>query len=237
MSEQGARMDVARWVSPNFGERRGKARPELIVLHYTAMEGAEAACARLCDPQAEVSAHYVISEQGALWRLVPEEARAWHAGAGAWGGREDVNSRSIGIELSNLGNHPFPEPQMRTLEALLGDIMERWSLPPEAVIGHSDMAPGRKIDPGARFDWLRLARLGLAVWPEARPDLDVCCDAEAFERNARCFGYPQTDLATLVEVIRLRFRPWATGALAVEDCRVMADLAQRYPVDRGGREA
>lgn len=149
--------------SPNFGARRsGITQPYLIVLHYTAMAGAEAARDWLCNPEAEVSAHYVVARDGACWQLVDEAMRAWHAGRGAWQGCEDVNSASVGIELANTGAEPFPEPQMAVLEALLRGIMARWDIPPEGVIGHEDSAPGRKIDPGSRFDWRRLERLGLA---------------------------------------------------------------------------
>lgn len=152
-----------RWhPSPNFGTRRDGLLPELIVIHYTAMSSASAALERLCDPEAEVSAHYLIEADGTLWQLVEEAERAWHAGAGNWLGRDDINSRSIGIELDNRGTHPFAEPQMATLEQLLPGIMSRWDIQPEGVIGHSDSAPGRKIDPGPRFDWLRLERQGLA---------------------------------------------------------------------------
>ncbi len=113
-------MTIVDHLSPNCGERRGGARPAMVVLHYTGMETTEAAVALLCDPASEVSAHYVISETGAVVRLVPEEMRAWHAGAGSWGGLGDVNSRSIGIELANTARHAFPEPQMRALEASAG---------------------------------------------------------------------------------------------------------------------
>jgi N-acetylmuramoyl-L-alanine amidase len=154
--------------SPNCGERRDGLRPSLVVLHYTAMASAEAALARLCDPGAEVSCHWLIDEDGRLFALVPEELRAWHAGAGTWRGRGDVNSRSIGIELQNDGRSPFPERQMAALERLLPGIMARWEIAPAGVIAHSDMAPDRKADPGPRFDWRRLARAGLSVWPEAR---------------------------------------------------------------------
>ena len=163
-------MEIGEASSPNFGPRRGGARPELVVLHYTAMECAEAALARLCDPAAEVSAHYLIAEDGRVWRLVDEAARAWHAGAGIWRGAGDVNSRSIGIELANAGPlaafPPFPEPQMAALERLLDGVMARWEIPATGIIGHSDMAPGRKADPGPKFDWRRLARAGRATWPE-----------------------------------------------------------------------
>jgi N-acetylmuramoyl-L-alanine amidase len=138
----------------------------MVVIHYTAMESCAAALARLCDPAAEVSAHWLIAEDGRVMALVPEEMRAWHAGAGAWGGVGDVNSRSIGIELANDGAQPFGAPQMAALERLLAGIMARWQVRPERVIGHSDMAPERKRDPGPRFDWRALARAGLSVWPE-----------------------------------------------------------------------
>jgi len=149
--------------SPNFGERRDGARPSLVVIHYTAMESAEAARARLCDAGAGVSAHYLVDYDGAVFSLVEEAARAWHAGAGRWGAIADVNSHSIGIELQNDGTEPFPEPQMEALERLLREIMQRWDIGPDGVIGHEDCAPGRKSDPGPRFDWARLVRRGLAA--------------------------------------------------------------------------
>lgn len=220
-------------LSPNFGERRGGARPDLIVLHYTAMASCDAALARLCDPVAEVSAHYLISEAGDVIALVPETARAWHAGAGQWGAVTDVNSRSIGIELANTGAHPFPEPQMRTLEAVLRDVMARWAIPPERVIGHSDMAPARKSDPGPRFDWCRLALGGLSVWPMAAAPVPP--EPEAFMAAARGFGYPEAPVEVLLAAVRLRFRPWASGPLDGWDVARIADLARRFPVDRGGQ--
>jgi N-acetylmuramoyl-L-alanine amidase len=207
--------------SPNFGERRGGQKPELVVLHYTAMESCAAALDRLCDPQAEVSAHYLIDRDGGVMSLVEESARAWHAGRGEWAGRGDVNSRSIGIELVNRGGEPFAEPQMAGLERLLPGILKRWSLPAEAVIGHSDMAPDRKADPGARFDWLRLARQGLSVWPVAAAPGDFVADA-------RRFGYPDHPPDVLLHAFRLRFRPWAKGPLDAVDAGLAADLANRF---------
>lgn len=153
-------MQVVSRPSPNFGPRRDGASVRLVLIHYTAMESAEAALERLCDPEAEVSAHYLIGRDGRLYGLVDEAMRAWHAGTGAWGEIEDVNSASIGIELDNDGASPFSEPMMATLEILLDDLLERYGLGPEAVLAHSDTAPGRKIDPGPRFDWARLERGG-----------------------------------------------------------------------------
>jgi hypothetical protein len=127
--------------SPNRGPRRGGARPDMVVIHYTAMRDAEAALDRLCDPEAHVSAHYLIAKTGEVLQLVEEAERAWHAGAGAWGHVTDINSRSIGIELDNTGAEPFAEPLMAALEALLSGVLARWAIRPERVIGHSDMAP------------------------------------------------------------------------------------------------
>lgn len=213
--------------STNYGDRRGGALPCLVVLHYTAMETAKAALERLCDPVAEVSAHYLIDERGEVFLLVPEEKRAWHAGAGAWGAITDVNSHSIGIELANLGAHPFPEPQMAALEALLPAVMDRWAIRPERVIGHSDMAPDRKSDPGRRFDWRRLFLKGLSVWPEPGQEAE-------FYRSAADFGYVvQGREQAVLDAFRQRFRPHAQGPIDATDRALMADLARRFPVDRG----
>lgn len=218
---------IEQYPSPNCGERRDGARPDMIVLHYTAMETAEAALDRLCDPGAEVSSHYLISENGHIWQLVPEDQRAWHAGAGQWGDVTDVNSRSIGIELANCGDHPFPEPQMAALEGLMAQIMTRWQIVPERVIGHSDMAIDRKTDPGPRFDWRRLALGGLSVWPEAG-----ACTGD-FAIDACAFGYcAEHTHQDLLEAVRLRFRPWASGPMDDCDRALIHDLASRYPVDR-----
>ena len=213
--------------SPNCGERRGGARPDLIVIHYTAMASLAEARTRLCDPAFEVSAHWLISEQGGVEQLVDEALRAWHAGAGAWGAVSDVNSRSIGIELANSGAAPFPEAQMAALERVLAGIMGRWDIRPERVIGHSDMAPARKSDPGARFDWRRLARAGLSVWPEVRSGGRPI----AFRDHARRFGYPDVEDSLILRAFRLRFRPWAEGPVDAVDAAMAEDLARRFPVD------
>lgn len=222
--------------SPNFGPRRDGLRPHLIVLHYTAMTGPYSALNRLCDPEAEVSAHYLIGADGTVWHLVQEKMRAWHAGAGAWRGWQDINSRSIGIELDNTGAQPFPEPQMQALERLLSGVLQRWAIGPEAVIAHSDMAPARKQDPGPRFDWRRLARSGLAVWP--RP---AAAGAGAFLADAARFGYPVPDgpeaEAQVLAAFRSRFRPGAGGPLSDADQAMIRDLADRFGVDAGGKSA
>lgn len=204
--------------SPNHSDRRGQ-RPELVVLHYTGMTDAASARERLCDPQAEVSAHWLICECGQVEELVPETLRAWHAGAGSWQGRDDVNSRSIGIEIANPGDRPFTAPQMNALTDLLRGIMSRWNIGPEGVIGHSDMAPGRKSDPGPRFDWERLAREGLALWPDDGPDAP-------FSESLDAIGYPPCDPEIRLCAFRLRFRPWASGSENAADRRCASGAAQ-----------
>jgi len=202
------------------------------------MAGAAEALARLSDPAFEVSCHYLIAEDGEVMALVPEERRAWHAGAGRWGSVSDVNSRSIGIELANRGSHPFAHRQMTALEALLGDVLARWRIPPERVIGHADMAPDRKSDPGPRFDWRRLARAGLSVWPEAgaSEEGDLAADLAAF-------GYdPCQPPDSVLAAFRARFRPFARGPAGPGDRAAARDLAQRFPaerfpVDRGAARA
>lgn len=216
--------------SPNFGPRRDGALPDMVVVHYTAMDSTQAALERLCSCDHEVSAHYLISEIGEIFQLVEEDQRAWHAGAGCWGDITDVNSRSIGIELANTGFAPFPEPQMAALEALLAGIMRRWAIPPMRVIGHSDMSPGRKVDPGARFDWYRLAVAGLAVWPETTSRSG---NETTFIDSLRRLGMTSDcDAATLLLAFRLRYRPWGRGPLAAADIAIAADIARRFPVDQ-----
>jgi N-acetylmuramoyl-L-alanine amidase len=215
-----------RWYpSPNYGPRRDGLPPTIVVIHYTAMKSLEAARDRLCDPGAEVSAHYLIGKQGEALQLVDEAERAWHAGHGTWRGYADINSRSIGIELDNTGLHPFPEPQMQALERLLRDVLRRWAIAPGDVIGHSDMAPGRKQDPGPRFDWARLARQHLAAPAGAQPGPSTP-KPEAFRALARAVGYTaEVDDQTLLAAVRLRFRPHATGPLAPDDFTPLSHAA------------
>jgi N-acetylmuramoyl-L-alanine amidase len=155
--------------SPNH-DTRGDAPVDMLVLHYTGMETGDAALARMRDPAAKVSAHYMIEEDGRIFRLVPEDRRAWHAGVSSWRGNTDINARSIGIELVNPGHtcgyRLFPEAQMRALEDLARGILARHPIPAHRVLGHSDVAPARKIDPGELFDWQQLARAGVGIWPQ-----------------------------------------------------------------------
>nr|WP_316650475.1 N-acetylmuramoyl-L-alanine amidase [Rhodophyticola sp. MJ-SS7] len=221
--------------SPNHGTRRDGLIPSLIVIHYTAMATAEEALDRLCDPATEVSSHYLIDEAGRICRLIPETRRAWHAGAGRWGSLSDVNSASVGIELANDGTCPFPPEQMAALVALLAEIRGRWNIPPKGVIGHSDMAPGRKTDPGALFDWQSLAEDGQAVWPETHETLRGTDDLWG---DLARFGYPlEVGMDAVLDAFRLRFRPGVTGPADETDRAIAADLARRFPVDPPRRDA
>ena len=164
-------MQIIDRPSPNHDARPQGQDVDILVLHYTDMESAEAALSRMTDPAARVSAHYCVDEGGTVYRLVPEDRRAWHAGVSFWAGASDINARSIGIELVNPGHtcgyRPFPEAQMQALEELVRGILARHPIPAHRVLGHSDVAPARKIDPGELFDWRRLARAGIDLWPEA----------------------------------------------------------------------
>jgi N-acetylmuramoyl-L-alanine amidase len=164
-------MDVIDAPSPNFDNRL--APPDMLVLHYTGMKTGEEALARLTDPQAKVSAHWLVEEDGRVFRLVPEERRAWHAGVSAWKGEENLNGVSIGIEVVNPGHEwgyrPFPDAQVEAVVALIADIRERWDIPDARILGHSDIAPDRKQDPGELFPWKRLAEAGCGLWAEPPP--------------------------------------------------------------------
>lgn len=156
--------------SPNFEPRKGCLAPDLVVLHYTGMRDGASALARLCDPQSKVSAHYVIEEDGTVYSLVEENLRAWHAGKSYWRGLVDINSHSIGIEIVNPGHEfgyrAFPDTQMRAVLTLCEEIKKRYKLPATAFLGHSDIAPMRKEDPGELFNWKMLSLYGIGVWPE-----------------------------------------------------------------------
>jgi N-acetylmuramoyl-L-alanine amidase len=194
--------------SPNFNDR---ALPvSLLVLHYTGMETGEAAIARLADPAARVSAHYVVEENGTIIAMVGEEKRAWHAGLSYWRGITDVNSASIGIEIVNGGHDfglpDFPDAQIRAVIALSREIIARHGIRPVNVVGHSDIAPGRKIDPGERFPWERLAREGVGLWPDS-PARVVPDQARAATLLSAAGYNPDLPLETLLTEFQRRYRP------------------------------
>jgi N-acetylmuramoyl-L-alanine amidase len=163
--------------SPNFDERTGLARPDMIVLHYTGMQIAHDALHRLCDPKARVSSHYLVLENGSILQLVQEANRAWHAGVAAWGGDTDINSRSIGIEIANPGHEfgypDFPKRQIAAVITLCRAILTRHIIRPYNIVAHSDVAPSRKQDPGEKFPWPQLAKSGVGIWVEPGPPTDT----------------------------------------------------------------
>jgi N-acetylmuramoyl-L-alanine amidase len=163
-------MKIVERPSPNFNERQGEGVPDILLFHYTGMQSCAAAVERLTSAEAKVSAHYTIDEDGTVYAHVPEHKRAWHAGVSSWRGATDINSRSIGIEIVNPGHEfgyrPFPDAQIDAVIRLSQGIINRHPIPARNVIGHSDVAPGRKEDPGELFPWKRLAQQGLGLWDE-----------------------------------------------------------------------
>ena len=200
----------AERLSPNYDERN--APVSMVVLHYTEMEGADAAIERLTDPEAKVSAHYIISEAGEVTRLVPEETRAWHAGVSYWRGETDVNTVSVGIELDHPGHaygyREFADAQIAALVPLLARIVERYDIPRANVVGHSDVAPQRKTDPGELFPWARIAKLGLCLPRPTKLELGDPFDNDgAFYLALERFGYDISDGRKVVEAFQRRWRP------------------------------
>jgi N-acetylmuramoyl-L-alanine amidase len=200
--------------SPNHDAR--PAAVDMLVLHYTGMVTAEEALARLCDPEAKVSSHYTVDRDGTVYRHVPEERRAWHAGVSFWAGRGAVNDRSIGIELVNPGHEfgyvPFTEEQIAALIPLCQAILRRHQIPPKNVVGHSDVAPARKTDPGELFPWQRLAEAGVGVWPSSRVETAEKSSVDDFARALSRYGYgiaPQVDapLEAVITAFQRHFRP------------------------------
>jgi N-acetylmuramoyl-L-alanine amidase len=232
-------MQIAERPSPNFDARPGDGRVDILILHYTGMRCAKGALDRLCDSAAKVSAHYLIDEDGAVTRMVAEEKRAWHAGISSWRGRSDMNGASIGIELVNPGHEfgyrAFPKPQMATLKALAAEILGRHPIPARHVIGHSDVAPLRKQDPGEFFDWPGLSHAGIGFWPDftARtpPKPVGLRDIQSFlaEIGYSCPQSGALDATTTAAILAFQrhFRPErCDGVLDTETARRIAICAQ-----------
>lgn len=245
--------------SPNHAERAAQGSPrdgtscgagpriDMLVLHYTGMQSAAAALQRLCDPAARVSAHYLVEENGALWRLVPEARRAFHAGVSFWQGENDLNHVSIGIEIVNPGHEwgycPFPRAQMEAVLRLCRDILARHPIPPDRVVGHSDIAPERKADPGELFDWAGLARAGIGIWPAQIPaqgrgrPIGVVEQAAALADLA-AIGYrvDAGNPAPALTAFQRRFRPqrW-DGRLDGESAQRLAQVRAAYDAARQSR--
>jgi N-acetylmuramoyl-L-alanine amidase len=205
--------------SPNFDARPDGRAVDILLFHYTGMRSAEAALARMCDPAAKVSAHYCIDEDGTVIHLVDEAARAWHAGVAEWAGASDINARSIGIELVNPGHEfgyrPFPDVQIEVAIALAQKIVARHPIPAHRVLGHADVAPLRKEDPGELFPWPRLATAGIGLWPDDAPAISVPDPQEAKRQLAAIgYGYLDQDFPAVLRAFQRHFRPEAvTGDL------------------------
>ncbi|MGB8841565.1 MAG: N-acetylmuramoyl-L-alanine amidase [Aliidongia sp.] len=224
---------MSGWIerpSPNHGPRRPGAPIDMLVLHYTGMATADAALTRLTDPTAQVGCHWLIDEDGTIYRLIEESRRAWHAGRAFWAGERDINSRSIGIELVNpgheLGYRPFPSAQMAALAELARGILARHPIPAHRVLGHSDVAPDRKQDPGELFDWAWLAAQGAGLWPAPQTAIESFDIAADLTR----IGYEMADAATIAAFQR-HFRPTRVDGMADGETRSrVAQIARAVPL-------
>ncbi len=202
--------DIIQHPSPNFGDRKNHLSPDMLVIHYTDMLSAQDALERMSDPTMEVSAHYLIHEDGIILQLVDEEKRAWHAGVSFWAGESDINSCSIGIELSNPGHSngliPFPDRQINSLIQLAKDICQRHSIKPNRILGHSDIAPGRKIDPGPLFPWALLSQNGLGIWPSLSEN-NAIAQSNFMLKTLAKIGYDVTSEKDAISAFQLHYRP------------------------------
>ncbi|HLY06558.1 MAG TPA: N-acetylmuramoyl-L-alanine amidase [Rhizomicrobium sp.] len=222
-------MELVDRRSPNFDPRPAGTPIDILVLHYTGMRTAEEALVRLCDPEAKVSSHYTVDEEGRVYRHVDESKRARHAGVSWWAGERDVNSRSIGIEIVNPGHEfgylPFPEPQIAAVIQLARDILERHPIPPHRVVGHSDVAPARKMDPGELFPWDALAENGVGLYPTDAQvaEFVTLASQTTFASMLASYGYgvsPDIDipLSTVVTAFQRHFRPERVDGIIDADC-------------------
>ena len=236
--------------SPNHGERRGGRAPDCILLHYTGMTTGEAALARLCDPAAEVSSHYLVFEDGRILQLAPEARRAWHAGTGRWKDDTDLNSCSIGVEIVNPGHDgalpPYPQAQIEAVAALCRDIAARHAIAPERVLAHSDIAPGRKRDPGEHFPWGTLHALGVGHWVAPAPIAggrflspgEQGRPVEALQAMLALYGYPcplngvyDRETEAVVAAFQRRFRPALVDGIAdASTITTLRDLIAALPI-------
>jgi N-acetylmuramoyl-L-alanine amidase len=229
--------------SPNHSERRNDRRPDMLVLHYTGMPDTEAALRRLCDPRSEVSAHYLVFEDGRVVQLVSEARRAWHAGISSWAGETDINTCSIGIEIANPGHEggmpPYPAAQIESVAALGRDVVARWRIRPDRVLAHSDVAPGRKQDPGEAFPWAALHLAGIGHWIPPAPFRDGRSvgggergvAVEALQAMLALYGYGvplhgvfEDETAHVVAAFQRHFRPARIDGIA--DPSTVATLRQ-----------
>lgn len=223
--------------SPNFNDRKNGLTPEFIIFHYTGKKDTAEALAHLSDPKTEVSCHFLIDEEGNIYQMVDPDKRAWHAGVSSWKGKDDINSRSVGIELSNRNNEPYTNQQLFALALLTKALMHKYSIPPENILGHSDIAPDRKQDPGAHFPWETLARHGIGRWP--KPSLKDQFNAAAVAKNQKRLrklfaraGYPteKVTMEQLVTAFQRRFEQKTVDGIPKEStvAKLRALIRQRY---------
>ncbi|MEP6907818.1 MAG: N-acetylmuramoyl-L-alanine amidase [Pseudoxanthomonas sp.] len=219
---------LAEWVP---SENRDQRRPVLIVLHFTDQESAQESLntLRTRNSGGPVSAHYLIGINGDRYQLVPDSERAWHAGGGSWGRITDVNSASIGIEIDNDGHKPYPQVQIDSLIVLLRDLTQRLRIPPSQIIGHSDLAPTRKIDPGPLFPWKQLAEAGFGVWPDMALASQM---PDGFDPwlALQAFGYSVQDRPATVRAFHHRFRGMEGTELDEQDRRILYALTHTAQV-------
>jgi N-acetylmuramoyl-L-alanine amidase len=227
-------MDFVDSPSPNFDERMLPIT--LIVLHYTGMVDGPSALDRLRDPEAKVSSHYLVMEDGLIHRLVPEDKRAWHAGKSHWRGLTDLNSASVGIEIVNPGHEfayvPFPDAQIDAVVRLVAEIKDRYQITRGNVVGHSDIAPARKRDPGELFPWNRLARLRLALPRPTKKLVDPNWTEAGFLLALERFGYDVTNPMAAIVAFQRRFRPELVDGEIDAECRMIL-LALLLPKPQG----
>ena len=235
-------MRIVECPSPNHDERPAGTPIDMLVLHYTGMKTGEEALARLCDPAAKVSAHYTIDRDGRIYRHVPEERRAWHAGVSCWAGERNVNARSIGIEIVNPGHEygyvPFTDQQIEALIDLSRGIFARHPITPARVVAHSDVAPARKEDPGELFPWKCLSEYGLGVWPDNRSPKNgghvagIIASDEAAAALAR-FGYgvpPEVDvpMEKVITAFQRHYRTTKIDGIWDDECgHILAGLLEQ----------
>ena len=242
---QSAPLNITEAPSPNFDDRTLPI--SVLVLHYTGMETGAAALKRMQDPDAKVSAHYMIEEDGTIFRLVDEEKRAWHAGVGSWNGVTNINSNSIGIEIVNGGHDyglpDFPDVQIMAVIALSKDIITRHKIAARNVVGHSDIAPERKTDPGEKFPWAGLAAAGIGLFPQSiSEDRRILFEAGDRDRGvaiaqsglahigygAQVSGIMDAGTVKIVEALQRRWRADAvTGAIDIQTMDIIRKLSER----------
>lgn len=207
--------------SMNFDSREG-CKVDMLVLHYTGMKTGSEALTRLCDEAAKVSAHYMVEESGDVYQLVPEHARAWHAGVSSWRGQTNINQRSVGIEIVNPGHEfgyrAFPDAQMESVIALCKEVLQQHEIPARNVVGHSDVAPTRKEDPGELFDWEKLAAEGIGIWPEKQ--LGAGNMEESVGKLER-YGYDVSEIEKTIIAFQRHFRPELISGLWDEECQAL----------------